>query len=194
MTIESQLQAAGAWLAHVTGLADDHVVIAPFNGTRPSLTYITVQLLGPSIAPQHDEVRVLQPAEGAEPGTATREVRGYRTARLDVNIYGPTVTTYDLAQTIRLQLWSTSGQQKAAELGLQVLSIGDARDLSMLRDTRYEGRLQMELTLGWRVKLTETVATIEQVVLTSELVSSDDDTSPLEDVLEFGQAVPPSED
>lgn len=194
MTIESQLQAARSWLAHVTGLADDHVLVAPFAGPRPSLTYAMVQLLGPSIAPQHDEVRVRDAGPDAEPGTALYEVRGHRTARLDVNLYGPTTTTYELAQTIRLHRWSRSGRQKAEELGLQVLAVGDARDLSMLRDTRFEGRVQMELTLGWRVKLVDTIETIDQVVVTSELASSDGDQAPFEDVLEFTVPAPPSED
>jgi len=189
-TAESRLQGLRDWVVTVTQLADDQVVVSPFDGTRPSLPYATLQTVGPSIAPVHDEVHTDLDDDLAD-GDGAERVRGHRKTTYDLNVYGLTLGVDDLIEAVRHSMQSPSLREQMCAIGLQILDVGNPRDLSELVDTRHERRLQCEITVGYALQWTRTVATIEQVVFTGEVLSTATDAEGVEFVVEAGAAVPP---
>jgi len=188
-TAESRLQGLRDWVVTVTELADDHVVVAPFDATRPSLPYATLQAVGPSIAPVHDEAHV-DLDDDLDDGNGIERIRGHRKTTYDLNVYGLTLGVDDLVEAVRHSMQSPSLREEMRNAGLQILAVGNPRDLSELVDTRHERRMQCEITVGYALQWTRTVATIEQVVFTGEVLNTPD-AEGVEFVVEAGAAVPP---
>jgi hypothetical protein len=188
---ETRLQLVRTWVRDTTELADASVLVAPFDGQRPTLPYATVQMVTPTQSRQHDEVRVLSTATD---GTGTERTKAHRTATVDVNLYGLTLGIDDLAEWLRWSIQSPSVRATLRASGLQVLAISDPRDLSTLVDVRHERRIQLEVTIGWAATVDRSVAVIEAVEFTGEVRPGTTSAGALEFVVEAGEEVPPPDE
>lgn len=171
MSAETRLQALRAWVRQATGLPEARVVVAPFDGPRPALPYVTVQALLPTTAPQHDAAGVVQVGEG-ESATWVEVVRGDRRTTFDVNLYSTTLDIDDMVESLRHAMQSPMRRKATLLGGLVVVGVGSPRDLSELVDTRHERRLQVEVTIAYAVRHTTAVETIEAVEAQGQALSS----------------------
>lgn len=164
---EQVVQAARAWVVHVTGLAATKVIVGGDSAPRPAMPYSVVTMIAPP-APvgTTDLVRSVDAN-----GWLFDSVRGYYRSTVQVDVFGRTAA--DLLERLVLCVDLPTAQAVVAAYDVGISRIVGARNGMVLRDTAYEehGVLDLEVVcavetlpaaaahaehVGWTVTLDRT--------------------------------------
>ena len=134
-----------AAVAQVTGLTDNSIIMSEPeqpNAPRPPLPYVTLKFSSPLVAPKG------MPAWNVD-DQGTYSQRTQRSFTVSFNTYGPShEAAYTLMATIQAGFDMMPVQQGLSAAGIAVWTLGAILDLSVLLNTGYEGRAQMDITYG----------------------------------------------
>lgn len=166
MTHEQVLQAARVFVISATGYGATSVVVAPYDGTRPALPYISVQLTSPGRASGQDESH--QTSTSGSGGTFQQRVIGHRVALLTVEAFG--AGCFDAIEAVRTGIAIDSIRRAALAAGISPLDTSELRDLTQVIETGFELRAQVDLRVGYVVERTANESVIDTVVGVMEAV------------------------
>jgi hypothetical protein len=128
---------------------------------RPEKPYITLDFLTSAIRTGDDDLRIVNDKFTSQ---------GHRTFGISVNAYGPEAV--DLMERIKNALQLPSITDILCKAGLAAVTESDIRDLSELRESSFETRMQMDVIFRRTVSTTDSLGTIEKVEINGELVET----------------------
>jgi hypothetical protein len=132
------------------------------DAPRPELPYLSMKLTSPSVKSGDDSMQNI--------GGSKVNIGGVRKMVVSFKAYA-----VDQEQSYNwLALWQSALEQRAiqAELrkaGIAVWVIGSVADISLLLNTGYEGRSNLDVQFGVAANVTEDLGSIETVQMHSEV-------------------------
>lgn len=146
-------------VAQATGLDVEHVVMAEPeipNAPRPTLPYVSMKLTSAAIRYGQDALTV--DAQGVQ------HLGGQRGIVVSVNTYGRShEEAYGVMAALQFGLDNPAVLDPLRAAGIAVWWQGAVGDLSMLLETGYEGRAQMDVFLGVAGNIQSAVDTVGSV-------------------------------
>jgi hypothetical protein len=142
MTAEERLQAVRDLVVLVTDLDDEEVIVRNDPGPVPSTPYatilhVTTRALGRDTTTQIEAVA----------SAAAVQVTGDRETVYSVQFWGS--GSADRAEALRASESSFNALATAGRLGVALVGISPVTDLSEVRETEYEERSGVDVTIRW---------------------------------------------
>jgi hypothetical protein len=135
------------------------------NVPRPKKPYFSLKIMGPGVKQGDDSARQI-------PNTSKWERSGQRKITVDFNCFG---NSHEEAYSF-MALWQASLETELVQAELRAAGIavwlnGNVADLSVLLNTGYEGRAQMDVRFGAVSTLIEDWSYIEEVRITGTVTT-----------------------
>ena len=176
MTTEGEIK--GAILDVLEAATGISAIFADQSATKPDYPYCTMRILSNVNQGSHDEWRRTN-------ATGEREVVGFRTMVLDVNVFqaeGVEPTAFDYIQLFNRELNKVFVNDELwSDHNISIVDIGSGQNLTTVLETKYEDRFQMDLTISYldadsdspeapNRGYSEDVGCIEKVELNEEII------------------------
>lgn len=158
-----------AWVLQATGLPDGKVIWSQQNAPRPTPPYITINdRLALASVGMDDERRLTE-----TPGVI--EHVGQRQLTISVNAYG--TGAFDLLEAARDGLRLEVIRSALWDAGIGIIDPGNPQDLSVVLDTEWEERAQMDSFFHVVSRATEDVGYFDRAAYEGTFTSGGDPPS-----------------
>jgi len=146
-----------------TEITTCQLINAMQSAPRPEKPYATVDLVLTTPEGQRDEQ--LGIVDSGSP--TTMQIRGFRKALLQINIFGDEAN--EVVESVRQSLSKeTVLDEYFRDNQVAVVSVSAARDLSFLLETKFERRLFLEIALRYGQEYTDDVGAIQTVIVNAD--------------------------
>lgn len=167
MSITAVEDALLAWVKIASGLDDEHAFFANQKVQRPSGTYVTVHVTSVRTLGTNDGLETNYDAGRPAGSEIELQVVGQREVAASIQVYNAATTgsasAIELIAKIQLAATLPSVQEVLDAAGVSLFDFGDARDLSALLGTAFDGRAVLSVRTYVRLTLSEFTAWIERL-------------------------------
>ena len=144
---------------------------------RPIKPYMSLRTIGPAVKKGDD-------AHWQNPGTRGWNVGGQRKMTVQFNCFGNEhEEAYNYMSVVQSALETETTQANLRAGGIAVWLNGNVNDLSLLLNTGFEGRSQMDVAFGVAANVNEDLSYIESVTVTGEVTSDQGEETTLTDTV-----------
>jgi len=160
MTYEEVLQAIRSYVITATGLDGAKVYVEHTTTAPPPRPCVSVHLRDPGRQRGVDGAYMTQTPSGAD-GAMLQRLYGTREATVVLSAYG--VGGYDLLEAVRRATHTESGQERALELGLSVVSDAPRSVPAMIDGQAFEERFLADVRVSYTTVHDEAVQPVDVI-------------------------------